>query len=578
MNFRKMTILLLSTLVLGSPVTAQSDTYGNPHLRTREPAGKAAMPLAAARFEGTYELVLETPVKEVVWVSVFPRENGLWLQLQGKTAQRLEPESKPGSFRTADPGGFTEAAGTPVALSFKNDPSGPPRLEVCAREIRWAGSRVTPVLTETQAPRAVTAVLSVAEMQEDFRRLRRLLLHVHPDPVAFIPRRALETFLNAQGQRIKAPMSVQAFGAILAPAMARVHCGHTRLATPAGYWEHFKDGFFPLRLQIAGDRAWIAQAGSKTFPAGSELLALDGASLKDVIADLRGGLSTDGENISAQDSQLNTRFPSLYALRYGTRPMFQVTFRRPGAKEDETTTVAGVARTTVTKAQEDVALRYGSSPDRRLGFEARPDLRTGILTIRSFGYYRNPEVFKVFVDDAFRKVREAGLGSLILDLRDNSGGDPFCSTHLLSYLERTPIPYFAREYGTRYAPMAKPIPRAKDAFQGHLFVLMDGGCFSSTTHLLALMKHHRIGTLVGTDAGGTYVCNDGSQTYTLPASGYRLSVPRRSFAVAVERLPKGQGIQPDAIVNQRPEDLAAGIDTQREYALRLAAKGRPTMP
>ena len=199
---------------------------------------------------------------------------------------------------------------------------------------------------------------------------------------------------------------------------------------------------------------------------------------------------------------------------------------------------------------------------------------TSILTIRDFGYYQEPDKFKAFVDDAFDQIRRAGVRNLILDLRDNTGGDPVCTTHLLSYLEPFPVPYFARVYPGGYEPFAKPISRAPGAFTGRLFILVNGRCFSSTGHLCALLKYHKVGTFIGTETGGTYECNDASQEIHLRNTRLRLFVPRMTFTAAVRDMPRYAGVLPDIAVEPRVADYLAGKDPVKERALGLVAGAR----
>jgi len=199
---------------------------------------------------------------------------------------------------------------------------------------------------------------------------------------------------------------------------------------------------------------------------------------------------------------------------------------------------------------------------------------TAVLTIRSFVYYENPEKFNDFIDEAFEKINRLNIKNLLLDLRNNGGGNPFCTSHLFSFLIPKPLPYFAEEY-SRYARLANPIPMAENAFHGRLIILINGGCFSSTPHFSALLKYHKIGTFIGTEAGATYTCNGATREIKLSHTGFIAVVSRRSYAAAVNGFPDDRGVLPDHIVMPRIEDLVQGRDAQKEYALQLIAQSHP---
>lgn len=185
--------------------------------------------------------------------------------------------------------------------------------------------------------------------------------------------------------------------------------------------------------------------------------------------------------------------------------------------------------------------------------------------------YRNKDKFYNFIDKTFDKICKAGIKNLILDLRGNFGGDPFCAAHLLSYIAAKPVAYFAEPYG-KYARLAKPVPLADKPFKGKLYILIDGHCFSTTGHLCSLLKYHKIGTFIGKETGGTYTCNDAKRTIHLKNTRINLQLARASFAAAVKNMPKNKGIIPDYQVEPTLEDLLKGRDTVKEFAFSLIDK------
>ena len=162
---------------------------------------------------------------------------------------------------------------------------------------------------------------------------------------------------------------------------------------------------------------------------------------------------------------------------------------------------------------------------------------TGILTIRSFSFYDSVAGFRLCIDSFFSKVKQQHIHSVILDLRDNSGGDPFCSAYLLAYLAKEPVIYYSESY-ERYVELAKPISLNSNHFDGNLYTLINGNCFSSTGHLCALMKYYHIGKFIGSETGGTYTCNDNGAYVPFNNTGIMLRIARNSFSVAVKGIPR----------------------------------------
>ena len=194
------------------------------------------------------------------------------------------------------------------------------------------------------------------------------------------------------------------------------------------------------------------------------------------------------------------------------------------------------------------------------------------MTVSSFIYYgKRNKIFSSYVDDSFSKIKKAGIKNLIIDLRGNDGGDPFCAAYLLSYIEQKPVPYFARPYG-KYAKLAGPVKQAENNFKGRLFFLIDGSGFSTTGHFCALLKYHQMGTFIGTETGGTYSCNAAVKRIQLKNTRILLKIARSSFAAAVTGLPKNRGIIPHHIVEPDLNDLRNNRDRVMDFTLKLINK------
>jgi C-terminal processing protease CtpA/Prc len=203
-----------------------------------------------------------------------------------------------------------------------------------------------------------------------------------------------------------------------------------------------------------------------------------------------------------------------------------------------------------------------------LGIRIIKEKNIAILTISHFAFYDNCDFFYTYIDEAFSRMEQEKIMNLILDVRGNTGGDPFCAAHLLSYLEEAPVVYFSKPYG-EYFTLTKPVPLHQNHFKGEFITLIDGGGLSTTGHFLSLLKFHKFGKLVGEETGATYTCNDASRSYTLKNTRIQGHIASRTFATVVRDLPGDRGIIPDHQVVQTPEDIAEGVDTVMEYALNM---------
>ncbi len=416
-------------------------------------------------------------------------------------------------------------------------------------------------------------LFTVEELQADFQQITELMKKGHSILYKFTDKRVLDQFVKDRYAKIDKPMSFAEFYRIVSPMLAKVGCGHTSLWLPKGYWKNTKPKLMPLRLVFLDGKAyaWRFYREVEGIPEGIEILSINGIPIPEILDALRANISADGFIDSRKMYKINQCPSFFYGLQFGFPDRFRFVCRLSGRSEPLSFECESVDLETVEDAKAEINTTEFNPLDFTLDLEILDQSDTAILTIRSFVYYENPEKFNHFIDEAFDRMRDLKIKNLILDLRNNGGGNPYCTSHLFSYLIPEPLPYFAEEYRA-YAQLAAPIPVAKNAFDGKLVILINGGCFSSTPHLCALLKCHKIGIFVGTETGATYTCNGATREIKLSHTGAIVVVSRRSYAAAVDGFPEDRGILPDHTVMPRIDDLVEGRDVQKKFALWLTTQ------
>jgi C-terminal processing protease CtpA/Prc len=257
------------------------------------------------------------------------------------------------------------------------------------------------------------------------------------------------------------------------------------------------------------------------------------------------------------------------------------------------------------EAQANVAKLEWSRENLSLRYLTEPDVAQ--IRIRGFGGQDYPQ----WIENTFKSLREKGTRALILDLRGNGGGADMYGAMLVSYLTDKPFRYFDhikvktispsfkersdwradREGQLRegmepnpaggYLVTAKGHPGVaeqqpgKYPFLGKVFVLIDGGTFSTAADFCAVAHHLKRATFIGEETGGGYYGNNsGVQTIlTLPNSKARIRAPMFEYWNAVPGYDgKRRGTRPDYTVETKAANLLRGADEQLELALKLASQ------
>jgi hypothetical protein len=409
-----------------------------------------------------------------------------------------------------------------------------------------------------------TKVFSVEELQKDFLQLRSVYEKEHCALYEYTSKEKFDSLFDNQYGLIDHSMVSHEFFQILAPINNNIGCMHSSIWMPGDFWETEKNNLFPLQIKLIDGYAVVTGFYNDTaqVPLGSIILEINSLPIEKIINDLKNSYSSDGLIKQFQFAQIEKRFPMSYARYYGFPEKYVVTYALPGRK------TSGTKKLIPANLEAIKLVVFKNFKHPPLTLKVIKEKRLAVLKIPSFIFYDRVDYFKSFLDSSFLEIKKNDINNLILDLRRNDGGDPFCAVPLFSYLEKEPVPYFANEYG-RYSEFAKPIPLTENYFTGNLYTLIDKHCGSTNGHFCALLKYHKIGQLVGEEAGSTYKCNAKTKEVKLDNTKMLVYVPQEIFSAAVEGMDKTKGVEPDYYVEQTYKDFLNGKDTVMDFVQNL---------
>jgi C-terminal processing protease CtpA/Prc len=481
-----------------------------------------------------------------------------------------------------------------------------------------AGIQIQSVASETRI-QVPTETLPLAEIRADFDLLRKALEEAHSGLYRYSTKVEMDRLFDAQRAKLNGPATKAEFGAIVVEMLARIRCGHTGLTPdPETQTQLANSRMFPLRMMVEGRRLVVLfnnTADDQTIRPGMEIIEINGRKAGDILNRILPNMTADGDIETGKRARLQRSFGQNYWLFIEQAADFKV-IARDAAGKTVTAKLTGVTEADRAKNQNpvnadlqaNIAKLDGSRENVSMRFIKEPDI--ALIRIRGFGGKEYPQ----WIEDTFRTLREKGTKTLVIDLRGNGGGADMYGATLVSYLTDKPFRYFDhinvktispsfKEYsdwktdqetklreGTTAVPTGGYLvnakghpgvaeqPPGKYPFAGKVFVLIDGGTFSTAADFCAVTHHLKRATFIGEETGGGYYGNNsGVQTIvTLPHSKMRIRVPMYEYWNAVPGYPgKRRGTQPDHTVETTVSNLLRGVDQQVEMAVKLAAQGKP---
>lgn len=435
------------------------------------------------------------------------------------------------------------------------------------------------------AVHAAEPPFTVEQLQQDMAFIRRTIAEIHPQPESSIPREQLDAVLDTARQGLSVPMGRDEAWRVLARLNAAFADGHFAVVQPdwrnqAERFQASGGAFFPFEVQVTPEGELFVRSelgGKASALAGRRIERINGVPVAQIAPTLLQLAHGDTPQFRAEI--LSRRWWFFYWKHYGAPTRFTLSLEgKPltlSASRSRPESVVGVR---------------ASDFDEVFRFELLGK-RTALLTINQF-LWPDPDKFYAFTAAAFARMREAGTTTLVIDVRENGGGDDeLWKRGVLPYLATTPYRHTSayikkvlpgRGSATEregdiiqagYEKWDQPEPDNPLRFGGRVYVLVGGMTYSSAVLFSNVMQDFKFGKLVGTGGYARTRQSGGLQVRKLPHTGLELLVPR----MVLDRPAGAQGaamVQPDIALADDPFDRRALV----EALLRREGEAAPQAP
>ena len=442
------------------------------------------------------------------------------------------------------------------------------------------------------APAAPT-VYSAETARAELRDLYRTLQESHFDLFVHRPKAEYDALYASLLTEWGHPFSPLELQVALQKFMAYGRVAHSRIDFPALEFEKFRVAggkILPVEVKVRDGRGYVASdlgdAAEPPISPGEEITALNGVAFPLWRKRLSAYVSADNDRLG--DTLLELRFAALLWQELGAVDAFDLTLR---ASDGSSRTVHRTART---RAQMDKR-EAGKPKLLALDWSAREArmLSEHLAYLRPGPFYDNrpgveniwdPGEFSDFIDASMNRFRTAGADTLLIDLRNNPGGDNSFSDLLVRRYADRPFRFashfwikvsaastasnaermkpgesgVAGQLAQAYAkstngeiidfPIDMTSPaRAEDRFHGRVYLLINRYSYSNTVMVAAMSQDYHFATILGEETADLASTHGAMEQFKLPRSGIMVGYPK-AHIIRPSGDPTSRGVVPDVAI------------------------------
>ena len=452
---------------------------------------------------------------------------------------------------------------------------------------------------------------------EDLQLLQKNWDELHGAMYVYNSKAVIDAKFKEIEASIDEPMSSMDFYRKICPILKLIGNGHTHVVPSAEAYTSLRTDMtlLPFDLYLDKEKVYILRNNSENLELkpGDLLHSINGVEAYEVIVEITNNLTRDGINMTGPLRRATSRFNQFYAFMFGANENYQCEISTEGGAINNLS-IKGLTNPVIKKNKLE---RYGPMKSwtelKEPAYTLEIVQGTAIMTLRTFSQKEikkyNKTKSKKWFRNAFAKINDQKVEKLIIDLRDNGGGDESPTIELFSHLYDQPFqfykdvylqkrkipngkdyeenvfginliaPFLTKKQGDSYVLKSKGLKEyqpAKEQYAGEVIVLTDDGSFSATGEMTAIIKEHNRATFIGEEPSGNPNQNTSGVMLilNLPHSGIRAIVPIVVFEMNVSFENTGRGVIPDYEIRNSIEDEIKGRDAVLEFARELGVSSK----
>lgn len=441
------------------------------------------------------------------------------------------------------------------------------------------------IFPELENPALPQQQLSVTQMHADIDHLLEVVVTWHPELSEYADLAQIQQQAELLKQQINKPLLRTEFYTLIARLNQTFNDGHTLLLWPYPEYQQLQSQghlFFPWQLKLAENGRLLLQhsyqlADGSKVSAGSEILSINQVPVTQLLDTLQA--YGNGETAALRQEMLVSRFGLSLWASLGWNDQFAVTLKPTQQPVHSLQLQRGQDWQMVDAEREDYAYK-----------QIRPGV--GLLQLNTFDL--DEDEFADFLDQSFVTMQQQQVHSLLIDLRQNTGGNTDTVSYLSRYLSQKPFrlvsqvreklnPHNSGWFGYKgqagtllqqdWTEWEQPFSVDK-RFVGKSYLLIGPRTYSAAIVFATAAQDQQFATLLGSPTEGFANQTAQGNLFNLPHSQLRAYVATR-ILVRPNGKSHRHSVEPDVRFDVRIDDTALAIpggddtDPQLQQSLQL---------
>ncbi|MEZ4983945.1 MAG: S41 family peptidase [Saprospiraceae bacterium] len=432
---------------------------------------------------------------------------------------------------------------------------------------------------------------AVEDLKADFLELREHLETKNPITYLYRTREEVTIFLDSIEQNINKPMTELDFYRLISPVSSFIKDGHNLIMPSTETLSFIDQNPYNLPIQVAyiNNEVYVTAnySANDLLQPQSKIYAINNHSIDSILNRLYLVLPREGLQTQLTNYYINKWFRFFYHLHFGFEESYKIEYSYLDDDVKEIV-IRGLPLDDIIEKKKVDRPKKGISVTMLDRVQ-----HAAILNVPSFAPTTlkdafNQRNFKKELDNCFDTIFHKNIKHLVIDVRENGGGNPVYAVYLLKYLMNEPFVQAiegrvvnneeeddvikrTRKKWYPWYGIGRYKPKRKN-YNGKVYVLISDGTFSAAVEFCSTLRKYKRATFLGVETGGNPIIMTGNYLKEYRALK-NTGITHYSGSICTIydelKLNDGRGIIPAYPVQINIENIILNIDACLEKTISL---------